>query len=383
MLKNIPLSLLLAGGLALAGCQTMPRGDAPVYVDSEYGALQEVIVGLPYGKSPELNAPWLQETLKVLPPDEAEYTRATAGMSWTKMIHPVKGKSETALLEAENQALINVLTNLGVRVCRPRELTEDFIVQNYGREILANGYSQDFPRDNMIVIGNQAIEFNLRTMLRRADISGFKELLAARFKQGNMRWFAMPHAAPLAMPAPDEPALEGGDLVIIGRTILVGNTLNQAVGSNQAGCEWLRQVLGREYNVVRVPLAEQILHLDCVLSIPRHGLAIVCEEAFVEGLPSCIRGWDLIRVSLADASRLAVNGLPVDEKNYIMSYNDHVQNDFIRAELTKRGVTVHPVYFGTHNGQGGSIRCATQPLKRAPAGMPRGGMAACGECRRR
>jgi len=102
-----------------------------------------------------------------------------------------------------------------------------------------------------------------------------------------------------------------------------------------------------------------------VLSIPRHGLAIVCEEAFVEGLPSCLRGWDLIKVPLADASRLAVNGLPVDENNYIMSYNDHISNDFIRSELTKRGIKVHPVYFGTHNGQGGSIRCATQPLKRA------------------
>lgn len=58
-----------------------------------------------------------------------------------------------------------------------------------------------------------------------------------------------------------------------------------------------------------------------------------------------------------------MNGLPVDENNYIMSYNDHISNDFIRSELTKRGIKVHPVYFGTHNGQGGSIRCATQPLK--------------------
>ncbi|NCC51668.1 MAG: hypothetical protein EOM20_10675 [Spartobacteria bacterium] len=351
--------------LFLAICRTVPAADSPVYIDSEYGALQEVIVGLPYGRSPDADAPWLQETLKILPPDEAEYTMATAGMSWETMIHPVKKKSETELLEAENMALIRVLEKLGVKVYRPERLTEEFIVRNYGREVLANGYSQDFPRDNMIVIGNQAIEFNLRTMLRRADISGFREILSAKFKEGNMRWFAMPHAAPLAVPTPDEPALEGGDLVIIGKTLLIGNTLNQAVGSNQAGCEWIRRMLGGEYTVVRVPLAEQILHLDCVLSVPRHGLAIVCEEAFVEGIPACIRDWDLIKVPMADASRLAVNGLPVDEKNYIMSYNDHVKNDYIRDELEKRGINVHPVYFGTHNGQGGSIRCATQPLKRA------------------
>ncbi len=62
----------------LSGCQAVPHVRDAVYVDSEYGALKEVIVGLPYGKSPELNAPWLRETLKILPPDEAEYTRARA-----------------------------------------------------------------------------------------------------------------------------------------------------------------------------------------------------------------------------------------------------------------------------------------------------------------
>ncbi|MDD4735482.1 MAG: arginine deiminase-related protein [Kiritimatiellae bacterium] len=366
MLKDTASWLVLAAGLLLAAPQTTPAADSPVYIDSEYGTLKEVIVGLPYGRSPDADAPWLQETLKILPPDEAEYTLATAGMSWDKMIHPVKKKSETELLEAENLALINVLEKLGVQVYRPTHLTEEFITRNYGPEVLANGFSQDFPRDNMIVIGNQAIEFNLRTMLRRADISGFQKILSEKFQQGNMRWFAMPHAPPLAIPSPDEPALEGGDLVILGKTILIGNTLNHAVGSNRTGCDWIQQVLGEEYTVVPVPLVEQILHLDCVLSIPREGLAIVCEEAFTEGIPACIRDWDLIKVPLADASRLAVNGLPVDEKNYIMSYNDHVSNDHIRSELEQRGITVHPVYFGTHNGQGGSIRCATQPLKRDP-----------------
>ncbi|MDD2235603.1 MAG: hypothetical protein PHG65_00155, partial [Kiritimatiellae bacterium] len=205
MLKDTASWLVLAAGLLLAAPQTTPAADSPVYIDSEYGTLKEVIVGLPYGRSPDADAPWLQETLKILPPDEAEYTLATAGMSWDKMIHPVKKKSETELLEAENLALINVLEKLGVQVYRPTHLTEEFITRNYGPEVLANGFSQDFPRDNMIVIGNQAIEFNLRTMLRRADISGFQKILSEKFQQGNMRWFAMPHAPPLAIPSPDEP----------------------------------------------------------------------------------------------------------------------------------------------------------------------------------
>ncbi len=56
MLKNILLSLLLAAA-GLAGCQTMPAAMRRFTLTSEYGALQKVIVGLPYGKSPELNAP--------------------------------------------------------------------------------------------------------------------------------------------------------------------------------------------------------------------------------------------------------------------------------------------------------------------------------------
>ncbi|HRY34507.1 MAG TPA: hypothetical protein P5249_01275, partial [Smithellaceae bacterium] len=50
--------------------------------------------------------------------------------------------------------------------------------------------------------------------------------------------------------------------------------------------------------------------------------------------------------------------------NYILSYNRHNDNRYIQAELEKRGIRVHRVFFGTHNGQGGSLRCATQPLKR-------------------
>ena len=107
-----------------------------------------------------------------------------------------------------------------------------------------------------------------------------------------------------------------------------------------------------------------MLHLDCVLSVPREGLAIICEEAFVDGLPKELKGWYLIRVSLKDVQRLAVNGVPVNSENYILSYNRHNDNRAIQAELEKRGIRVHRVFFGTHNGQGGSLRCATQPLKR-------------------
>lgn len=174
----------------------------------------------------------------------------------------------------------------------------------------------------------------------------------------------MPHTEPLAIPGNETPLLEGGDVIVLGTMILVGNSMNPAVGSNEAGYRWLKNFLGDAFNVIRVPLLPEILHRDCVLSVPRRGLAILCPEAFAEGIPKVLEDFDRIMISLEDASRLAVNGLPVDESHYIMSYNDHNGNEYIREELEKRGISVYPVYFGVHNGQGGSLRCATQALLR-------------------
>ena len=365
-MKNVIMVLcaLLALGLFPVSAQSANTGEPSVYVDYEYGDLKEVIVGLPYGMSPSLEAKWFADALKVLPKDEADYARKTAGMLWTEMINPETGKSETQMLEEENQAFIAILKSLGVKVFRPTEITVDFIKQYYGADVLLNGFSQDFPRDNMAVIGSNVIEFNLRTPIRKVDISGFRDILSEKCSDATVKWFSMPHTELLKPARKDTPFLEGGDVIVLGKTVLVGNTLNPSVGSNEAGYQWLKNILGDQYKVKRVRLVESVLHLDCVLSVPRRGLAIICEEAFVDGLPEELKDWDLIRVRLKDVKRLAVNGVPVNSRNYILSYNRHNDNRYIQAELEKRGIRVHRVFFGTHNGQGGSLRCATQSLKR-------------------
>lgn len=365
-MKNVLMFLcaILAFGGVPISARSVYAVEPSVYVDYEYGDLKEVIVGLPYGMSPSLEAKWFADALKVLPKDEADYARKTAGMLWTEMINPETGKSETQMLEEENQAFIAILKSLGVKVYRPTEITVDFIKEHYGGDVLLNGFSQDFPRDNMAVIGSNVIEFNLRTPIRKVDISGFGNILTEKCSDPTVKWFSMPHTELLKPARTDTPFLEGGDVIVLGKTVLVGNTQNPSVGSNEAGYRWLKNILGNQYKVKRVRLIESVLHLDCVLSVPRRGLAIICEEAFVDGLPKEIKNWDLIRVRLEDVKRLAVNGVPVNSRNYILSYNRHNDNRYIQAELEKRGIRVHRVFFGTHNGQGGSLRCATQPLKR-------------------
>jgi|LSQX01.1.fsa_nt_gb N-dimethylarginine dimethylaminohydrolase len=336
-----------------------------IFIGSEFGALREVIVGEANGRNPSLEAAWLREALKVLPEAERQVAIANAGKNWSEcVVDPQTGTTEYDLIKAENDAFVKILESLGVKVLRPALFGERDVERRYGREALANGYSQDFPRDNLIIIGSNVVEANLRTPLRRVDIEGFRSLLMERCMAPEVRWAAMPHVPLLGEVADDAPLLEGGDIIVLGKTVLVGNSENKSVGSSEAGYRWLKNYLGDGYDVIRVPLRENVLHLDCTLSVPRNGLAILCPEAFTEGIPDVLKDWDLIPVGMERLPYLVVNGLPVNENTYIMGYNNHDSNAQIRVALEQRGITVYPIFFGAHNAQGGSLRCATQALLR-------------------
>lgn len=336
-----------------------------VYIGSEYGALKEVVVGEASGLNPSLEAAWLQEALKVLPEAEQKVAIDNAGKSWDECIVGTEsGITEYDLIKAENDEFVRILESLGVTVYRPTLLSQQDVETLYGSEALINGYSQDFPRDNLIIIGNNVIEANLRTPLRRTDIEGLRSLLTEKCSVAQVKWTAMPHMPLLGEYSNDSPLLEGGDIIVLGKTILVGNSANASVGSNEAGYEWLKNYLGNEYDVVRVPLCENVLHLDCALSVPRNGLAIICPDAFEEGIPEILMDWDLIEVGMEKLQYLVVNGLPIDENTYVMGYNENEDNSEIKEALEKRGITVYPIFFGAHNAQGGSLRCATQALLR-------------------
>lgn len=65
------------------------------------------------------------------------------------------------------------------------------------------------------------------------------------------------------------------------------------LASNLAGIQWLANMIGHfGYEVVPVRLHPHILHLDCALSLLREGLMIVCEEAFLDGLPAQLANWE-------------------------------------------------------------------------------------------
>jgi N-dimethylarginine dimethylaminohydrolase len=337
-----------------------------IYVDYEYGHLKEVIVGVPFMIYPDLDvADWVQESLKVLPESERQKIIERSGKTSTEI-----GKYDA--MEEENHELIAIFQNHGVKVWRPEVLSREQLVINLGESVLRYcGVSFQYARDPMAVIGDNVIELTPASLPRIADLLAYRRLFMDRVLGSNAKWFAMPKVNYSVMYTGGRydkntfPTLEGGDIHVLGKKILVGTSMNATVGSNELGCRWLTSILEPQgYDVERVPIKEEFLHLDVVLSVVRPGLAIVCRDAFVNGMPPYFDGWTLIDVSKDDAQRMATNGMPIDPYHYVMSCNEYYDGKRIQEELEAEGITVYRIFFGNHNEDGGSIRCSTHPLLR-------------------
>lgn len=337
-----------------------------IYVDYEYGDLKEVIVGVPLMIYPDLEvADWAQEALKILPEIESKKWIERSGKSSIEI-----GKYDA--MEKENQELIAIFQKHGIKVWRTEVLTRDRLAINLGEDVIRYaGVTFQYSRDPIVVIGDNLIELNLCSVIRVADILAYRQLFMDRVLGSNAKWFAMPRPDYSKLFESGRynknkfPGLEGGDIHVLGSKILVGTSMNTTVGSNELGFRWLKSILEPQgYDVERVPIAEEFLHLDVVLSVVRSGLTVVCPDAFVNGIPSCFDGWRLIEVSKDEAQLLATNGMPIDTKHYILPYNEYYDGKRVQKELEAEGITVYRIFFGNHTEDGGAVRCSTHPLLR-------------------
>lgn len=337
-----------------------------IFVDYEYGDLKEVIVGVPFSIYPDLTvAKWVQEAIKILPETEVAKITAVSGQDSISI-------GKYAAMEKENDELIAILNRHGVKVWRPEVLTRERAINNFGEEyIRLAGVSQQYTRDPILVIGNNVIENTMGSLYRRCDILGLRCLLSQRVMGSGAKWVAMPGVDYSVMLKNGQfsktgfPVLEGGDVLVLGNKILVGNSMNRATGSSELGYRWLKSYLEPQgYDVERVRLAEDILHLDVALSVPRPGVIIVCPEVMLDGIPACFKGWQQIKISRNETRYLAVNGLPINQSHYIMGVNDHFDGKLVKKKLEALGITVYQIYFARHNEDGGSVRCSTHPLLR-------------------
>jgi N-dimethylarginine dimethylaminohydrolase len=235
-------------------------GKTNIYVDYEYGDLKEVIVGVPFNIYPDMKmSDWVKEGLKILPESEQKKIMERSGKSSLEI-----GKYDA--MEKENQELISIFQKYGIKVWRIELLTRDRLALNLGEEVIKNwGVSFQYSRDPILVVGNNVIELTPGSLFRTGDLLAYRKLFVERVLGSNASWFAMPKLDYSQMFENGRyskngfPVLEGGDIHVLGKKILVGTSLNPTVGSSERGFLWLGSILEPQgYDVERVIIKERV-----------------------------------------------------------------------------------------------------------------------------
>ncbi len=154
------------------------------------------------------------------------------------------------------------------------------------------------------------------------------------------------------------PILEGGDIIVTGKDILVGES---PIASNRSGTNWLKRYIEPHgYQVHPVPMQGDLLHLLGAMCLLREGLLMVYRPALLNGLPEPVKDWEAIELSEHEARSFATVGVSLDEKTYLLPAG----NNRVADELGRRGIEPIPVPSDEISFWGGSLRCSTLPLSR-------------------
>lgn len=236
------------------------KSSTAVSVTHEWGALKEAIVGI----GEDIMIPdWIEGYGEYITPKVADLAKRNAG----KMLRDVDSKSEERTIE-QIEGLVDVLKDNDVKVYRSTRLTEEEF-QYLGN--LRRGNGQLYPRDPIVVIGNNIIETSLQDIVRRKERFGIRRALETRILQSNANYVSMLEPYPGSnggAGSSQSPFLEGGDVLLNGHEIFVGISGH---GSNEAG-DWLRNFLGPQYRIQPISLSRHSLHLDTVSSRPSGNL---------------------------------------------------------------------------------------------------------------
>ncbi|MDE0951718.1 MAG: arginine deiminase family protein [Halioglobus sp.] len=323
----------------------------PIGVNYEWGALKEVLVGVPNVRLPSKLA---KAPRNFLPQESIQIIEKNAGKRLAEFDPALNEK-----FVAQVDAIIKILEGRSIVV---HQVKKHLPSEEAFLATMNDSVFQTFPRDPLLVIGDKVIETAMYEPNRRKERFAVRRTIGERVSNSSAIMVSMPQPEPF--PADEDgcygpgPFLEGGDVFLLGPDIYVGITGN---ASNKAGIHWLQEFLGNDYRVHEVPLNNHFLHLDCVLATPRAGLAVICREAFVNGIPDFLRGWRLIDVSVEDAEeKLGCNGLVLDDKTMLVGEDMPELAEALRAEGTE--VITTPI-DGIH-WQGGGFRCWHHPLIR-------------------
>lgn len=319
-----------------------------IFVQNEFSPLRKVVLAASeYGYPMEVRP----EDLRFLNESAIADSAINRGKDYREA-HPEMQK----MWELERANFKKTLEKYNVEVVEARKLT-DFEKQFNPKD----GYANFFTRDPFFVVGDYVVEAAMRFLHRRHEVWPLRDLLWTAVSNTSCTYVAAPF--PQAAASDDltlgkGPFIEGGDVLVLDKHVLVGSS---GLASNDRGFRWLSKLITPlGYTVEQVRLHPNILHLDCALSMVKSNLMVICQEAFLDGIPVILSDWTAIHVTLEEASNLATNGLPLSPEVYI---TDPVFKH-IGDQIEQHGVKVEYVDFKITRSFGGSFRCSTQPLLR-------------------
>jgi len=326
----------------------LPR---PIRVDHEWGELKECV----YGWAEQFILPkFLHDADVRANGSVAEMWRANQELDLAEA-SPV----HYADFKRDLDGAVRFLQDAGIVVHQPVRQTPRNLLYPRGEN---HGSATGWMRDPFVTIGTNVIELAPRSLLHRRQRFAIRHILADSMNRG-ARYFAQPDGG-----AEDNLAdvdgfgyLEGGDIFVLGRDIVVGRSGN---ASNAFGARWLQHALGDTYRIELVDIDPRVSHLDVLLMTPREGLAVACVEGFPRGLPKALRGWDVIDVPFQLAKyAVGVNHLVLNDRTVLIPAEP--EHDMVAEALQRRGFDTPRIPYRGVWQFGGSFRCAHQPLWRA------------------
>jgi len=246
----------------------------------------------------------------------------------------------------EQENLAKTFESLGVKVRRPDEM-----------EYQVMATLQCYARDPIIVIGNKLIITNLNFEGRRQETGNYRRIALELAKNYDGEVVSMP-ANKVGYPE-ENIYLEGGDVFVDGNHIYVGMTGN---ASNDRGIEWLRNELGSDYTVHKIPLKSNVLHLDCTMMLINEKQGLICKEDFLDfdAIPERLKNREWVEVSPDKAQIMATNGIAVNPSTVILI--DHFPD--VIEKVRAMGIKVIEIPFKKGNYFGGGLRCSYHPITR-------------------
>lgn len=321
-----------------------------VWVESEWADLKECVYGSP---DAWVLPKFLGDARLRAQGEFGAFWQANAGRDVAEAAPEI-----FAEMSAQVSGAIDLLRGLGVKVHVAGPISPDNRKFPRGED---HGVSTPWMRDPFVTIGANVIELAPRSLFHRRQRFAIREILADTMQRG-ARYFSQPDAgADDYIEGPGWGYLEGGDVFVLGRRVLVGNS---GGCSNPEGARWLQHALGSEYTVDTVTIDPMFPHLDCVLMTPREGVAVACLEALPQGLPAFMSEWDVIDVPKALAKgHMGCNNLVLNDHTVVVPSEEALEP--IAQALQARRFEVIRIPYRVPCMAGGSFRCAHQPLRRS------------------